>query len=219
LKRLSVTLIILILAVFLLTGSASASAILELSHGSITQTIYDSSDSDADGVVFFTGSIGSFNINYTTGLTKPVIGSASFPYLDLNSLNVSNGNGTLTIKLTDTGFYLPDTLSGFEGLIGGTTDGTVTADIYLDITNTTFGTGTLLGSFGPFSSGAFSDDFIWTGDPAEPFSLTIVASITQGAGNVTSFDCEISAVPIPATVWILGSGLIGLVGIRRKFRK
>jgi hypothetical protein len=29
----------------------------------------------------------------------------------------------------------------------------------------------------------------------------------------------VSAVPIPGAVWLLGSGLIGLVGFRRKFRK
>lgn len=28
-----------------------------------------------------------------------------------------------------------------------------------------------------------------------------------------------AAVPIPPTVWLLGSGLLGLVGLRRKFRK
>jgi hypothetical protein len=29
----------------------------------------------------------------------------------------------------------------------------------------------------------------------------------------------VSAVPIPAAVWLLGSGLIGLVGLRRRMRK
>jgi len=29
----------------------------------------------------------------------------------------------------------------------------------------------------------------------------------------------IRPVPIPAAVWLLGSGLLGLAGIRRRFRK
>ncbi len=36
-------------------------------------------------------------------------------------------------------------------------------------------------------------------------------------GNVTPFlQVETSAVPIPAAVWLLGSGLLGLLGVRRK---
>ncbi len=30
---------------------------------------------------------------------------------------------------------------------------------------------------------------------------------------------EISAVPVPSAIWLLGSGLIGLVGFRKKFKK
>lgn len=33
------------------------------------------------------------------------------------------------------------------------------------------------------------------------------------------FGINISAVPVPGAIWLLGSGLIGLVGLRRKFRK
>ena len=30
---------------------------------------------------------------------------------------------------------------------------------------------------------------------------------------------NVNPVPIPGAVWLLGSGLIGLIGLRRKFRK
>ena len=30
---------------------------------------------------------------------------------------------------------------------------------------------------------------------------------------------QVSTVPIPAAVWLLGSGLVGLIGIRRRFKK
>jgi hypothetical protein len=29
-------------------------------------------------------------------------------------------------------------------------------------------------------------------------------------------DLEVNPVPIPAAVWLLGSGLLGLIGIRRR---
>ena len=38
------------------------------------------------------------------------------------------------------------------------------------------------------------------------------------AGNI-NFDFNVSPVPIPGAAWLLGSGLIGLVGIRKKFKK
>jgi hypothetical protein len=40
-----------------------------------------------------------------------------------------------------------------------------------------------------------------------------------GTVNVTNINSNASAVPIPAAVWLLGSGLIGLVGLRRRFQK
>lgn len=38
-------------------------------------------------------------------------------------------------------------------------------------------------------------------------------------GTVQGGIAEIASVPIPAAVWFLGSGLIGIVGIRRKIKK
>ncbi len=46
--------------------------------------------------------------------------------------------------------------------------------------------------------------------------------ITPGSANIAgSGDCSVSvsAVPLPATAWLFGCGLLGLVGIARKQRK
>jgi hypothetical protein len=40
-----------------------------------------------------------------------------------------------------------------------------------------------------------------------------------GLSFVFNLPTEIPAVPIPSAVWLLGSGLIGIMGIRRKFNK
>jgi hypothetical protein len=35
---------------------------------------------------------------------------------------------------------------------------------------------------------------------------------------VAEIDLQTSQIPIPSAVWLLGSGLIGIVGIRKKFK-
>ncbi|MDY6988798.1 MAG: VPLPA-CTERM sorting domain-containing protein [Thermodesulfobacteriota bacterium] len=66
-------------------------------------------------------------------------------------------------------------------------------------------------------AGVWDMDWSWGSEvvPLEypGFSVT-VTGIDGGQYQVTMTP----AVPIPAAVWLLGSGLIGLVGIRRKFR-
>lgn len=39
------------------------------------------------------------------------------------------------------------------------------------------------------------------------------------ASYVPHFDAGMHAVPIPGAVWLLGSGLVGLAGLRRRFNK
>jgi hypothetical protein len=40
----------------------------------------------------------------------------------------------------------------------------------------------------------------------------------ETAGTIT-FDFNTTNVPLPSALWLLGSGLIGIVGVRRKFKK
>jgi hypothetical protein len=41
----------------------------------------------------------------------------------------------------------------------------------------------------------------------------------NGSATITDLTIELSAIPIPGAIWLLGTGLIGIVGIRRKFKK
>jgi hypothetical protein len=43
--------------------------------------------------------------------------------------------------------------------------------------------------------------------------------INDHAGTSMSGTYEFNPVPIPAAIWLLGSGLLGLAGLNRKYKK
>jgi hypothetical protein len=218
-KKLSTILVILFLTVFSVVGIASATPTLWLTDGTTSVTIADGGGLDLNpvvGAVTFSGSLGNFNVNVTTGITHPIIGSPSMPQMDLNSVNVSSqAGGSLDIYFSEVGFSLDPSLSGFFSSIGGTTDGIVSASSYLG--SSLFDLSTQIGALGPYGPIAFSEQDAWSGSPTAPFSLTLMASINHtGFGQSTSFDFDLTPIPEPATMILLGTGLIGLAGIGRK---
>jgi hypothetical protein len=179
--------------------------------GVLTSSGLTTTNSDFDfgagaGAVGYGGPIGTFLINITGGLSKPIIGEPG-TMLDLFSVNVSGGTGTLTIALTDTDFFRGG--AGFLNFnIGGTTDGTISAQAYMDAGNAEFGTGTLLGSMtsaGPAFSHTSAGTTVNTTDP---YSLTLVATVTHDGFGISSFDANV--VPEPSMLALMSLGLIGL---------
>jgi len=205
--------------------SARATAELELISGASTVIVADGGAGDTNslaGAISFSGSVGSFDLTITTtGITKPLLGSATVPFLDLNSLQVSSGIGALTILFSDTGFGPTNT--NFLSQIGGTINnggGSLSFATYESATNTLFAESTLLTSQGPFGSGAFSGSSNSSVlSLASPYSLTEVVTINHSIGGATSFDGSLStSVPDGgSTVALLGAVLVGFEGLRRKF--
>ena len=202
-------------------GNAYAIPMLRLTTsagGDVTVKDGDVTDQmAANGVVLFNGSLAGWAINITTGLSKPAVGSATAPLLDLNSVNLSSSStGSIDIWLTDTDFTALPSATAVLAAIGGTTSGTVSYQTFFDSSNTPFGTASLLTSSGPLAPPAFSSNKYGTLSSTDPFSLTLLVSITHDAAyELSSFDATVK-VPEPDTVLLLAIGSLALVLAARR---
>jgi hypothetical protein len=213
---------LLALGMVFLTHSTAEALSIKLSDGVTVVTCNDGDPCDVSGlvgVVTFSGAIGTWIVNVTTAISKPILPP---PWIDLNSVNVSsNGPGTLTIWASDTGFLAPvaPTNLGFNQAVGGTTGGTATFQSFADDGNALFAETTSLGVIGPFGGPAFSGTTSGSALLSGLYSLTLKATLVHGGGIVTSsFDYELQGVPEPSAAAMLGwgLGLIGLAGIGRR---
>ena len=60
----------------------------------------------------------------------------------------------------------------------------------------------------------FSDTTLPTDDSF--VSLMSISELTSSSGSISGSITSVTAVPVPAAAWLLGSGLLGLVGIGRR---
>ena len=191
-----------------------------------TVTIADESASDGApgilGAVTFNGVVGDFGINVTTGITKPVLGSASSPLLDLNSINVNFTNpGTIVLEFSETDFTTGSSSLSFRSYIGGTTVGTLRFQTFGSNSNALFAQDTLIADSGVMTPPLIGFEEMSNAALTGTFSLTTVVTITHtGGSDNTSFN-TILEIPEPhiAPALIVGTMLISANLLARRRRR
>ena len=131
---------------------------------------------------------------------------------------VQLGSGYLSAKIYSTGYY---GISAPSGSVD-TTANTINVDFSSLRVNAQIGLNMLdfavpvitnppsAGSYNP-GTGAYA--LVWS----DPFSVWVAGHTITGIATV-SLSGSATLVPVPAALWLLGSGLLGLAGIARRRR-
>jgi hypothetical protein len=177
---------------------------------------------------------GSVSFGGITVTGAPILGNATQDILQVGgSVTVGGLFNPLSIEATEFNLSNPGAVAQFIGAIAGTLAplSSISWSVYLDRTNTPFGTGELIAS-GNFAdpSSIVSLGFFQpaTGVPETitgPFALSEFFTISAPAGSTVSFNSSatgtFSSVPEPGSVAMLGVGLLGLglvTPLRRRAR-
>ncbi len=182
---------------------------LTVSDGITTVTVVDNDLGDANpavGAVLVLSSVGGWNFNISSGVTKPLAGTALQPDMDILVNTFSTGAGTLTIQFSDDS-YGPASGS-FSAPIGGNINAGAGSSIafstFISSTNTKFSGAVLTPEQNFIASGPFRGSA--SGFAAVPgsFALTEKLVITHAAAGSSGADAALSFEGRRLTTYTMG---------------
>ena len=179
----------------------------------------------ASGGINFSTSAFGYALLVNTSQSKPIIGSAAAPQLDLTYTATTTSSATANVFLyaSDTDFM---SSGSFVLGLGGTNSGesgSATGRAWGGSNNTamSFSGANLLGSVGALSgiatSGTATGSFA---SVTSPYSLTIGVAISRSSAGTSTGDLNLQVTPIPEpetyALMMAGLGALGFVARRRQ---
>ena len=214
------------LKIFGLAGAlAISSSLMAVPTLRITQLVGGSGTTTVSGPASFSGTVGTFTIVNSFG---SVSGPISVPRLLLqDTTTVTTAGGVIQLAFSEINFTnsLASAIGSLKGTLSSSLGaGSVVYDVFVDSGNVLFGglgaagTGFLTTSTSVLSGGSNgAGPVTGAGIPLGSYSLTIVATITQGANTELQSQANYAQVPEPGFYGALGVGLSGLLFfVRRK---
>jgi hypothetical protein len=192
--------------------------------GTPCSTLTGDSDGGITGQTTVSGTINGWKITVVAGVTNsPSLTPVGLDLASLTAVCSTGSCGDLLVEYSDINFNVAVPAGGFTTTYSSTQAGTGSTlqKAWFDNGNTLFTQTTLIGTVGPFTSsnvghasgGAIASD--------SSYSLTLAQFFSGGTnGTQYSVDGNITAVPEPVSVSLLGGVLLVTVGaIRRKMRR
>ena len=227
----------------LFMGVQSANALVltidDLNDGAAATMVDDATDSTPnDGLVLFSGEIGSFQLNVSTGAGDPAIGGGNpgFTGISLDFFALSKGGpsapstSALDIELVDTGLSIATNASGqavVDSPISFNTTGAgpmmtpgVTVQTFINING---GGEQLISTLTGSNGSAFSSNESLFASLTEndTFDLRTVVNIrhdSKSDNSAGAIDITVAPIPVPAALPLFLTALFGLGFVSRRRR-
>jgi hypothetical protein len=187
---------------FLFTASIGSASLIWNSSNDPNPNVYISNDSiQPDSNNWYQLSLPSwYNSNYVTAFTIDAYGYGDDSAYTIDIWRKLGGSSAPSAKIV-----------GFN-VNNGTSPFTLRLNLMNDVLYRNYGTGFVNTSIS-LANIALTDFDALAG---QSFLIGYACHFYL---DKTQLHIEQSAVPIPAAVWLLGSGLLGLAGLRRRFKK